>query len=82
MERTEIKEKIVDVIVDKLMVDKADVQDETKLVEDLGCDSLDLVELCIECEGVFCIRIDDDDFEKVFTVKDTIDVVEATINKR
>lgn len=82
MERTKIKEKVVDVIVDKLMVDKADVQDETKLVEDLGCDSLDLVELCIECEKVFSIRIDDDNFEKEFTVKDTVDVVEAILNKR
>ena len=58
-------------------IDIDDVVPEASLIEDLGADSLTIVELVMSMEEVFEIEIDDDDAEKLITVKDAIDYIKA-----
>ncbi|MBO4802661.1 MAG: acyl carrier protein [Bacteroidaceae bacterium] len=74
---SEIKSKVIDIIVDKLGVDAAEVSEEKSFTGDLGADSLDTVELIMEFEKEFGITIPDDEAEKISTVKDAIDYIEA-----
>ena len=65
---SEIKEKVVEIIVDKLGVDAAEVKDEASFTNDLGADSLDTVDLIMELEKQFDVTIPDTDAEKIQTV--------------
>lgn len=67
-------ENLRDVIVDWLGCDPADVKPEARLVEDLGADSLALVELVLACEEKFEIDIPDDDVRDLATVGDALAV--------
>ena len=73
---SEIKEKVVAIIVDKLGVDAAEVKDEASFTNDLGADSLDTVELIMELEKEFGVTIPDSDSEKIQTVGDAIAYIE------
>ncbi len=73
---SEIKEKVVSIIVDKLGVDAADVTPEKSFTNDLGADSLDTVELIMEFEKEFNVSIPDDQTEKISTVGDAIQYIE------
>lgn len=70
-----IADKIIKVISEKLGIDRAEVAPEASLVDDLGADSLDLVELIMSMEEEFDIEIPDDDAEKIITVQHAIDYV-------
>jgi acyl carrier protein len=70
-----ITDKIVKVISEKLGIDRAEVVPDASLVDDLGADSLDLVELIMSMEEEFDIEIPDDDAEKIVTVQHAIDYV-------
>jgi acyl carrier protein len=72
-----IEEKVIDIIVDKLGVDRAEVTPEAVFVDDLGADSLDLVELIMAMEEEFGMEIADEDAEKLRTVQDVISFVSA-----
>jgi acyl carrier protein len=72
-----IDEKVIDIIVDKLGVDRAEVTPEAVFVDDLGADSLDLVELIMAMEEEFGMEIADEDAEKLRTVQDVITFVSA-----
>ncbi|MDD4591372.1 MAG: acyl carrier protein [Parabacteroides sp.] len=78
---SEIAEKVKDIIVDKLSVEKSEVTDEASFTNDLGADSLDTVELIMEFEKEFGIQIPDDQAEKITTVGDAIAYVEANAKK-
>ncbi len=73
---SEIKEKVVEIIVDKLGVDAAEVKDEASFTNDLGADSLDTVELIMELEKQFDVTIPDTDAEKIQTVGDAVAYIE------
>ncbi|MCI1778839.1 MAG: acyl carrier protein [Bacteroidales bacterium] len=73
---TDITSKVKEIIVDKLGVDAADVKPEASFTQDLGADSLDTVELIMEFEKVFDIKIPDDAQEKIATVGDVIKYIE------
>ena len=73
---SEIAEKVKAIIVDKLSVDAEDVKAEASFANDLGADSLDTVELIMECEKEFGITIPDDQAEKISTVGDAIAYIE------
>lgn len=73
---SEIREKIVTIIVDKLGVEPAEVTNEASFTNDLGADSLDTVELIMEFEKEFNIAIPDDQAEKIATVGDAIRYIE------
>lgn len=72
-----VADKVVDIIVEQLNVDRAKVQPEASFVDDLGADSLDLVELIMAMEEAFDIEIADEVAEKIRTVKDAIAHVES-----
>jgi acyl carrier protein len=73
---SEIKEKIVSIIVDKLGVEPGEVTNEASFTNDLGADSLDTVELIMEFEKEFNLAIPDDQAEKIATVGDAIKYIE------
>ena len=68
-------EKVKDILVDVLGVNADDVKPESKFVDDLGADSLDLVELIMSLEDKFQIEISDADAEKILTVQDALDYI-------
>jgi len=72
-----IKERVAEIVAEQMGVDKAQVTGETSFVNDLGADSLDTVELVMEFEDEFDISIPDEDAEKIQTVGQAIDYVEA-----
>ena len=72
-----VEDKVKKIVVDKLSVDLEEVIPEASFVDDLGADSLDLVELIMSMEEEFDIDISDDDAEKLLTVKDAIDYINA-----
>jgi len=81
MTKEEIFSKLQTILVDKLGVDADDVKLSAHLHDELGMDSLDDVEVIIECESVFGISIPDSKIEgKVFTVQDAVDVLDEIIN--
>jgi len=69
-------DKMIDIIVEQLSVDKEKVVSAASFVEDLGADSLDQVELIMAMEEAFDIEIPDEDAEKIKTVQNAIDYVE------
>ena len=73
---SEVQSKVVDIIVDKLGVDAAEVVPAASFTNDLGADSLDTVELIMEFEKAFDIQIPDEDAEKIATVGDAISYIE------
>ena len=70
-------EKVKQIIVEQLGVDEAEVTASASFQDDLGADSLDIVELVMAFEEAFDIEIPDEDAEKIKTVKDAIDYVNA-----
>ena len=72
-----IDEKVIDIIVDKLGVERSEVTPEAVFVDDLGADSLDLVELIMAMEEEFGMEIADEDAEKLRTVQDVISFITA-----
>jgi acyl carrier protein len=72
-----VAEKVKKIISEKLSVDIEEVVPEASFVDDLGADSLDLVELIMSMEEEFDIEISDEKAEQMVTVKDAIDYVSA-----
>ncbi len=72
---TTTEEKIKELIVEKLSVEMEDVLPEASFIEDLGADSLDLVELVMALEEEFDAEIYDDDAEKITTVQAAVDFI-------
>jgi acyl carrier protein len=72
-----VEDKVKKIIAEKLSVDLEEVLEEASFVDDLGADSLDLVELIMSMEEEFDIDISDEDAEKLVTVKDAIDYINA-----
>ena len=72
-----VEEQVKAIICEQLSVEEADVVPEASFVDDLGADSLDLVELIMAMEEKFGVEIADEDAEKIKTVQDAIDYVTA-----
>ena len=70
-----IEEKVTDIIVDQLGVEKDKVKPESSFVDDLGADSMDIVELVMAFEDSFSIQIPDQEEESIKTVQDAIDFI-------
>jgi len=70
-------EDIKEVVVEQLSVNADEVKEDAKFVEDLGADSLDVVELVMALEEKFDIEIPDDEAEKIQTVADVLTYVES-----
>lgn len=72
---TAIETKVKQIIVEQLGVDESQVDGTASFVDDLGADSLDIVELVMAFEEAFDIDIPDEDAEKIGTVKDAVDYI-------
>ena len=70
-------ERVKNVIVDQLSVDADEVTLEASFVDDLGADSLDVVELIMGLETEFDIEIPDEDTEKISTVGDAVEYIKS-----
>lgn len=73
----EIESRIKAIIADQLGVSEEEVRPEARFIEDLGADSLDIVELIMAMEEEFETEIPDEEAEKILTVGDTIEYVKA-----
>ena len=76
-----VAQKVKQSIVEQLGVDEAQVDDTASFVDDLGADSLDIVELVMAFEEAFDIDIPDEDAEKIGTVKDAVAYIEGKAKK-
>ncbi|MGA2130685.1 MAG: acyl carrier protein [Bryobacteraceae bacterium] len=77
-----IAERVKQIIVEQLGVDESQVEENASFVDDLGADSLDIVELVMAFEEAFELEIPDEDAEKIATVKDAITYIEAKSAKK
>lgn len=75
MDRKEIMEKVKKIISEKLGIEEEKVVEEAKLIDDLGADSLDLVDLIMDLENEFNVKVDDSDIEKISTVGEVVDYI-------
>ena len=73
---SDVEEKVKDIIVEELGVERDKLTPEASFMEDLGADSLDTVELVMAFEEEFGCEIPDDAAEKILTVKDAIAFIE------
>ncbi len=74
---SDIRSKVIAIIVDKLNVEESEVMDGASFTNDLGADSLDTVELIMEFEKQFGISIPDDQAETIQTVGDAVSYIES-----
>jgi len=74
------EQKLIDIIAEQLSVDKDKVVPQASFVDDLGADSLDLVELIMAMEEAFDIEIADEVAEKIMTVQDAINHINSAAN--
>ena len=75
----EIVKQVKAIIVDKLGVEESEVTESANFTNDIGADSLDTVELLMEFERVFGIKIPDEETSTITTVKDAIDKVKEKL---
>jgi len=78
----DIAERVKEIVVDHLGVEKDKVSESASFIDDLGADSLDTVELVMAFEEEFGCEIPDDAAEKILTVKDAIDYLNANAAKK
>ena len=72
-----VESRVKEIIIDQLGVDEKEVTSEAKFIDDLGADSLDLVELVMALEEEYDTEITDEDAEKIQTVGDAIEYIKS-----
>jgi acyl carrier protein len=72
-----VTKRVTSIVVEQLSVEESALVPEANLLDDLGADSLDVVELVMALEEEFGIEIPDDDVENIRTIKDVVDYVVA-----
>ena len=82
MAEKSIEEKVKDIIVEQLGVNPEQVTPQASFIEDLGADSLDIVELVMAFEEEFGVEVPDEDAEKLQTVGDVIKYIEEKSSKQ
>ncbi|MCH2110843.1 MAG: acyl carrier protein [Polyangiaceae bacterium] len=75
MSESEVLNKVKEIIKEQLDVEEADIKAESSFIDDLGADSLGLVELVLAFEEAFEIDIPDEETEKIRTVQDAVDFI-------
>ncbi len=75
----DVFEKVKAVIVEKLDVEEAKITPEARFIEDLGADSLDIVELIMGLEDEFGLEISDEEAEKIRTVGDAVEFIQSRL---
>ena len=77
-----VEERVIEIVCENLGVNKEQVTRETKFLEDVGADSLDIVELVMAFEEEFGVEVPDEDAEKLQTVGDVIKYIEDKSSKQ
>ena len=77
-----VMERVTEIVADQLGVDKEKITADTSFVNDLGADSLDTVELVMELEEEFDVNIPDDAAEKIQTVGQAVEYIEAGVKAK
>jgi acyl carrier protein len=72
-----LEERVIKLVMEQLDVTREECVLEASFIDDLGADSLDLVELIMEMEEVFGIEIADEELEKIRTIKDVVDFIKS-----
>ncbi|MGA7104960.1 MAG: acyl carrier protein [Candidatus Deferrimicrobiaceae bacterium] len=72
-----VEKKVKEIVAEQLGKDASEVTNEASFIDDLGADSLDIVELVMAMEDEFGIEIPDEEAEKIKTVKDVIEYIKA-----
>ena len=72
-----LEEKVISIIMEQLDVTREECSTEASFIDDLGADSLDLVELIMEMEETFDIQIADNELEKIRTIGDVLDYLKS-----
>ncbi len=70
-------EKVKEIIANQLSVKVADIKDDTNIAEELGADSLDLVEILMSLEDEFGVSIPDEAIPEIKTIKDIVEFIES-----
>ena len=78
----EVEEKVIGIVADQMGVDKAEISRDSHFINDLGCDSLDTVELVMEFEDAFEMSIPDEEAEKIQTVGQAIDYIMKIVKEQ
>ena len=76
-----IEQRVKKIVAEQLGVNETEVKTESSFVDDLGADSLDIVELVMAFEEAFELEIPDEDAEKITTVKDAVEYIENKTSK-
>ena len=76
-----ILSKVTKIVAEQLGVEEAQVTPQASFSNDLGADSLDVVEIVMALEGEFGIEIPDDDTEQITNVKEAVEYLESKLNK-
>ena len=79
MNKQDIENKLRAIIVDRIGVEPYEVQNDTNLINDLGCDSLDLIEIAMDCEREFNIQIPNEDLSHLEAFSKAVKYLELHI---
>ena len=82
MKEIDVNEKVKQIVTEKLGVEESEVMGTANLMEDLGADSLDTVELIMEFEKQFDIKISDDMSEHIKTINDIVNVINDCLESK
>jgi acyl carrier protein len=80
MSEEEIFEKVTAILKNQLSIDNKEVKLESQLIDDLGADSLDLVEISMALEEEFSIEVPDDQVESIHTVEDVVKFIHNNLD--
>lgn len=76
-----VKDKVIELIIENLDVDKDALVPEAKFIDDLGVSSMDLWELVLVMEDEFDLEVPDEDLEKIVTIQDAINFIQNNLDK-
>ena len=82
MSDEQIRQRVIDIVCEHLAVNKDQVTDNTSFIEDIGADSLDIVELVMELEEEFDIQIPDEQAEKIKTVGEAVEYIKVAVKNK
>ena len=82
MSDEQIRTRVIEIVCEHLAVEKSKVEDKTSFIEDIGADSLDIVELVMELEEEFDIQIPDDQAEKIKTVGEAVEHIKVAVKNK